>query len=114
MHANVGCSDAALREGLYVGAVHGRRDLPALLHKPGKAAERVAPAHHVYDRLYPARMSYPHGVEEAPSGVIYRLRRPQIPRERLVCLTRGGDHPGAAPGGQLTRVGADAAGGPHD
>src|SRR3712207_4262359 len=114
MHADVRRLDAVLCEGLSFGSVHRRRDPSALLYEPGNTAELVALAHHVDDRIYSAGMGNLHGVEEVSSGVVDRLRRPEFPRVRLVCLTRGGDYTGAAPGGQLKRVGANATGGPHD
>src|SRR5215217_7501479 len=112
--ADVRRLDAALGEALGVGGVHRGSDTSAPLHQPGEAAERLAIAHHVDDRLYPVGVGDQDGLDEILPGVIDRLYRSQLPRERFVRTARGGDHVGAAAGGQLNRVGADPARGPHD
>src|SRR5215218_6944917 len=112
--ADVRRLDAALGEAIGVGGVHRGSDTSAPLHQPGEAAERLAIAHDVDDRIYPVGVGDQHCLDEILRGVVDRLHRSQLPHVRLVRTARGGDHVGAALGGQLDRVGADASGGPHD
>src|SRR5918994_1980449 len=99
---------------LHVGSVNRRREPPTLVYERGYAAERFAVACHIYDRIYTARVSHSDGVDDILRGVVDRLGCSQLAHERLVGSARGGDDMDAASGRQLGRVGADAAGCPHD
>src|SRR5215218_8526284 len=112
--ADVRRLDAALGEAIGVGGVHRGSDTSAPLYQPGEAAERLAIAHDVDDRLYSVGVVDQDGLYEILRGVIDRLHRSQLSRERFVRRARGGDHAGAAACGQLDRVGADPSSGPHD
>src|SRR5688572_974042 len=59
-------------------------------------------------------MGCSHGLYEIFFSVVDRLHRSQLPREHLVLPPGGSDNSGATPGGQLGRIGADAAGGSYD